>query len=125
MVRRSRRALPPVTYCAFEGDDQEMHTDGTVNYMKRVILRECVVPKLNEFFSGLEDMFGGGRASRGPVSMRFEHTPAPKPARPIHGPEPPDMDIVEFICCAKKIKVSQGWTDIRLCPFCLSEVRVV
>jgi len=111
-------------YCAFEGDDQEMHTDATINYMKRVIYRECMMPKLNQFFSGLEDIFGG-RGSGGLVSLRFEHNPLPKPVRPIHGPEPPDMDIVEFICCAKKIKVSQGWADIRTCPFCSAQVRIV
>jgi len=111
-------------YCAFPGKDQDMHTDETVNYLKRVILREVVMPQLNDFFSGLENIFGRG-GSRGQVSIRFEHTPGVKALRPIHGPEPPDMDIVEFICCGKKAKVAGGWTDVQVCVFCGAEVIVL
>jgi hypothetical protein len=111
-------------YCAFAGADQNMHTDETVSYLKRVILRECLMPQLNKVFSGWEDMFDG-RTSGRLVSMRFEHTPGLRAARPFHGPEPPDMDIVDFICCGKKVKVSHGWTGIQVCVFCGADVRVV
>jgi hypothetical protein len=112
-------------YCGFEGRDQDMHTEETFNYFKRVILRECALPRLNHFFADLEDTFAGFPRG-GLVAVEFRHTPGLKPVRPIHGPEPPDMEIIELLCCGKKLKLPvAAVTKLGACPFCNSEVRLM
>ena len=46
------------------------------------------------------------------------------PCRPIHGPEPADMKIVEFLCCGKRVKLSEHWYDVSECPFCRTGVVI-
>lgn len=118
---------PPPLRCPFCGDaagGSEMHTEATVEYLKRLVYREYVAPQLNRFFSGLEDSFGRGRSSGGflSISLEFHHSRSLLPVRPIHGPEAPDLKIVEFLCCGKRIKVSDRWVDIRTCTFCSTDV---
>jgi hypothetical protein len=103
-----------------------MHTEETVTYLKRVLNRELVIPLLNKFAAGLEKSIGGGMHSGGlfSVSVEFKHSAPVLPVRPIHGPEPADQEIVTFLCCGKKVKISEGWTGLRTCPFCGAEVAL-
>ena len=52
-------------YCAHVAASSEMHTEEAVAYLKRLVHREVVIPLLNQFTSGLEDMFPGGGHSGG------------------------------------------------------------
>lgn len=101
-----------------------MHTEETVAYLKRVVCRELVAPQVNKLLSDLDKSYGSGGDTGGlfSVSVEFEHSRSMLPTRPIHGPEPADYKIVTFLCCGKKIKVSEGWTDIHMCSFCGAEV---
>jgi hypothetical protein len=115
-------------YCQDVAEASEMHTEETIDYLKRFAYRDYAVPKLNKMFSELEDDFGRGGGSSGgfiSISVSFKHEPIPKPLRPIHGPEPADMKIVDFLCCGKKIKVADGWMGINLCTFCGAEVALM
>jgi len=111
-------------YCEHEAARSEMHTEETVAYLKRFVVREYVQPMLNNAFSGLAGSLG--RGSRGGfISVRFEHTRSHLVVRPIHGPEPADFVIVEFLCCGKKMKVRETWQDVRSCIFCGAEAAVL
>lgn len=44
-------------YCAHVAPPSDMHTEETVDYLKRLINREIVIPQLNRFTSDLEDRF--------------------------------------------------------------------
>jgi hypothetical protein len=116
-------------YCQDVAEASEMHTEETIDYLKRFAYRDYAVPKLNEMFSDLEDSIGRGGSSGGggflSISISFKHEPIPKPPRPIHGPEPADMKIVEFLCCGKKIKVSDRWMGVTACTFCGTEVALI
>jgi hypothetical protein len=68
-----------------------MHTEETINYLKRTVYRDYVVPMINKQFSDLEDSIGRNRGGGGgflSVSVSFKHEPIPIPPRPIHGPAP-------------------------------------
>ena len=101
-----------------------MLTEETMTYLKRIVYREYVLPQLNRMFAGLADSFGGSKRSGGlfSVSIEFNHSRAILPVRPIHGPEPSDMKIVTFLCCKKKIKLSEHWSDVPSCSFCGTRV---
>lgn len=107
-------------YCAHEDSSAEMQTGETVEYLKRIVYREYVLPQMNQLFSGLEDSIGSSGSSGGmfSISFEFKHNRAILPSRPFHGPEPADMKIINFTCCQKKIKVSESLMDIDLCSFC-------
>jgi hypothetical protein len=114
-------------YCGVEDECVHMHTEETVVYLKRIINRELVLPLVNRWASGLEHAIGG-RAHPGgllSISVKFKHSPSALSVRPIHGPEPADYKIVTFLCCAKKIKISDNWTDVRVCSFCGAEVALI
>ena len=112
-------------YCAYEDQVVQMHTEETLTYLKRIIRRELAIPLLNRWASGLEESFDGGGRSGGLFSVSFKHTRFLLPVRPMHGPEPPDLKIVTFLCCGKKAKISEGWTDVRACVFCGAEVMLI
>lgn len=114
-------------YCQHDEEASNTFTEETVQYLKRILYREYVLPKLNRVFSGLEDSFGQHRASGGflSISMEFKHNRIMQPVRPIHGPDSCDFKIVEFLCCGKKIKVSEGWNALNICSFCGTEVAVI
>lgn len=123
---------PPSTiwcpFCSHEDASSEMHTEGTIEYLKRLVYREYVLPQINRLFSGLEDSTRGGSSSKGgflSISLEFKHSRMPLPPRPIHGPEPGDLKIVEFLCCGKRIKVSELWMDIPVCTYCATPVAVI
>jgi len=123
--RRPDRIRCP--YCAYGGESVQMHTEETVAYFRRIIRRELVIPMLNKWASGLEESLGGGGHSGGLFSMSVEvkHSRSVLPVRPMHGPEPPDLKIVTFLCCGKKIKIADGWTDVRVCSYCGTEVALI
>jgi hypothetical protein len=112
-------------YCEYQSPEAEMHTEETVAYLKRVLYREYVLPMVNRSFADLEQSFGSQHRSSSFVSVRFEHNRAPLPVRPIHGPEPADLKIVEFVCCGSQAKISDAWTDLRVCIFCGTDVFLV
>lgn len=113
-------------YCQHIAKASEMHTDETVDYLKRFVYREYMVPMINSTFSDLEDSIAGGQSSGGflSVSVSLKHDPIPVPPRPIHGPEPPDMKIVNFLCCGEQIKIADAWTEIGMCIYCRSRVAL-
>jgi len=114
-------------YCQHSAEANEMHTEETIEYLKRFVYRDYVVPMLNSTFSGLEDSIGGGQSGGGflSVSVSFKHEPMPIPPRPIHGPEPADMKIVDFLCCEKQIKVADTWVELDECIYCRTRVTLM
>lgn len=106
-------------YCLYSAEGSMMHTEETIEYLKRVVYRDYVLPMINRTFSGLEDSIGRG----GLVS--FEHNPTPIPPRPIHGPEPADMKIVDFLCCGKQMKIVDNWMDVSECIYCRAQVALI
>ena len=111
-------------YCGHEDTPSEMHTEATVAYLKRFVNREIVIPQLNKFSAGLEDLVGGGQ-SGGFLSISWKSTRTILPPRPIHGPEPPDFKIIDFLCCSKKIKLADTCTAIEACTYCGTPVGVL
>jgi hypothetical protein len=111
-------------YCGYEGEGAKMHTEETMRYLKRIISREYVGPTINRLTSAMGESFGSRRQSGGflSLSVEFKQSRAVLGPRPIHGPEPGDFKIVEFLCCGKRIKVSEAWTGLRVCSFCGTEV---
>lgn len=107
-------------YCHHIAEASEMHTEETVEYLKRFAYRDYALPMINKMFSELEDSFPGGSSGGGlfSISVSFKHERSPLPPRPIHGPEPADMKIVDFLCCGKKIKIRDRWEDVSLCSYC-------
>lgn len=113
-------------YCGHTDRSVEMYTADTVDYMKRVVYRECVLPLLSNIFGGFEDSFGSRRRSSGPIaiSMSFNHERDPLPPRPSHGPEAPDQKIVEFLCCGERAKIDEAWHGVERCIYCGTPVAL-
>jgi hypothetical protein len=109
-------------YCDHKSLASETITDETRAYLHRLITRELVLPMVHKAFRGL-DNFSSPRG--GFFSVEFRHERSILPPRPIHGPELPDMRIVEFLCCGEKIKVSEAWTGVKVCTFCGTPVVLV
>lgn len=114
-------------YCSHHDQAQHMMTKEIMDYLKRIAYREYVLPMMNQMFSRLQDSFGGSKRSGGFISfsVEFKHTRTIAPVRPIHGPEPADFKIVTFLCCNKKIKLSEYWMDVSLCSFCGTQVVLI
>jgi sarcosine oxidase delta subunit len=114
-------------YCQHDEETSRTFTEETVQYLKRILYREYVLPKMNRLFSGLEGSLPRQRASGGmfSISVEFKHNRMMQPVRPIHGPDSSDFKIVVFLCCGKKIKVSEAWNALSICSFCGTEVAVV
>jgi hypothetical protein len=124
------KTSPPVElacpYCGYSAAGADFHTRETVEYLKRLLYREYVLPLVNETFSGLADSIGG-RQSSGFLSMsfQFKHSRPLLPPRPIHGPEVGDMKIVTFLCCGKELKVTENWWAIDKCSYCGAAVTLL
>jgi hypothetical protein len=99
-----------------------MLTTETIEYLHRHIFREVVLPMTKDLFSGLDGLGGG---SGGFINIKVEHSRSIDPPRPIHGPEPPDMSIIDFVCCGRRAKVAGRWNRITQCLYCGSPVAVV
>lgn len=111
-------------YCGQQAESRQMLTEETMTYLKRIVYREYVLPKVNRMFAGIADSFGAPKRAGGflSLSVEFTHSRSLLPARPIHGPEPADMKIVTFLCCKKQIKISERWSDVPLCSHCGTRV---
>jgi hypothetical protein len=114
-------------YCQHVAEAKEMHTEETVAYFKRIALREYGLPKLHKMLAAFSESLarvgrGGGHSS---VSISSKYERPPLPPRPIYGPDAPDMMIVYFQCCGKRIKVVEGWKDISLCTYCKTRVLFI
>jgi hypothetical protein len=109
-------------YCGHHAESSDMLSDEVLQYIKRHIIREFVLPMTNKMFSGLENT---GSKKGGFLSIEFIFDKSIYPPRPIHGPEPADMKIVEFLCCNNRAKVSEKWNLIDRCIFCGTEVTLV
>jgi hypothetical protein len=114
-------------YCGDRAESRQMLTEETVTYLKRIVHREYVLPQLSRMFAGLADSFGGQKQSGGLLSLSIElkHSRSVLPVRPMHGPEPADLKIVTLLCCNKKIKISEYWSDAPFCSFCGTRVVLV
>jgi hypothetical protein len=109
-------------YCQHDAEASEMLTQEIIAYLHRFVMREHVLPMMNNMFSELDDV---GSRSGGFISVRFEHSRSIYPPRPIHGPEPPDMKIIEFMCCGKRAKVAENWNGVDKCVFCGTPITLV
>jgi len=114
-------------YCGDRAESLEMLTEETMAYLKRIVYREFVLPQLNRTFADLADSFGGQKQSDGllSLSIEFNHSRSVLPVRPMHGPEPADQKTIRLLCCNKKIKISEHWSNVALCSFCGSRVVLV
>lgn len=114
-------------YCEHRAESSDTLTSTFEDYLKRYAMREYVLPKVNAMLSGFTDSFPrNSRRSGGLISLEinFEHDKAVLPPRPIAGPEPPDMTIVELLCCNKRAKMLDNWYGLRRCPYCGTEVAL-
>ncbi len=109
-------------YCGEDTDASDTLTEDTIEYAKRLILREFILPQIHQTFSGLNSKRS---LSKGLISMKLSYTRSMLPPRPIHGPEPPDMKIIHYLCCDKKAKVSEDWHGVNSCTYCGESVQVV
>lgn len=109
-------------YCYAVSESYETLPEEAINYVRRFAMREILTPLLNRMFGDLEDSIGGGG---GFISISFKHTRGTDEPRPIHGPDAPDMKIIEFLCCGKRAKVADEWCNVSLCIYCKTEVALV
>lgn len=113
-------------YCEYRAESSEMMTSTFSSYLERFIMRECVLPKLYGVLSDVAQSSSTGRThkSRGllNISIVFDFNEPILPPRPISGPEPPDMTIVDLLCCNRRIKILDSWYALRLCSYCRAEV---
>lgn len=114
-------------YCRHSAEASEMHTEETIEYLKMFAYRDYAMPMIDRMLSDFADSFGsrGGGGGFISFSVSFEHKRPPTPPRPIHGPEPADMKIINFLCCGKKLKVADRWDDVSACIFCGTRVALV
>lgn len=113
-------------YCSHRAESGNMLTNEFQVYLKRFVIREYVLPKINNMFSdfanGLKSSSRSNSFIKFEIKADFENT---LPVRPISGPEPPDMTKVELLCCGRTIKIYDGWFGLEQCPFCEAEVRII
>ena len=121
-VERGTADLLHCPYCCQAIEASDTLTAETLNYLRRFMMREIVLPMTTKMLSGLDDI---GKSSGGFISISIEHTRSIYPPRPIHGPEPPDMKIVEFLCCGRKAKVADNWLGTTQCVFCGTPVALI
>jgi len=112
-------------YCSHRTEASAMLPEDLFYYFKRLLMRELVIPMLNRTFGELEETFGRSSRSGSLISIHMEYSRGVLPPRPIHGPEPPDMKIVEFLCCGKRIKVAEQWDGIRACTYCATPILLI
>jgi transcription elongation factor Elf1 len=113
-------------YCNHHAESGEMLTEEFLTYLKRFVMREYVLPQINNLFADFAD--GIMSTSRSNSFLRLEvkaDNDNVLPPRPISGPEPPDMTKVEMLCCGQVIKVYDSWFDLEECPFCGSKVQII
>jgi hypothetical protein len=109
-------------YCRHIAETSEMLTEEMMTYIHRHLMREVVLLRVRKAFSSLDDI---GKRSGGFISMRIECSRSIDPPRPLHGPEPPDIKIVDLLCCGKKAKVTDNWHQVEECIFCGTKVILI
>lgn len=112
-------------YCGHRAEASTMLPEDLRRYFKHLLMREVVMPMLHRTFGELEETFGRSSRPGTLFSVRMEYSRGALPQRPIHGPEPPDMKIVEFLCCGKRIKVVEQWYGIRACTYCETPILLI
>lgn len=108
-------------YCEHRTGTSDMLTLTFHSYLRRYMMREAILPQIRKMFSELADSSKRHRSrSKGLFSLtvEFKADDSLLPPRPISGPEPPDMTIVELLCCGKQAKILDGWRDLITCPYC-------
>lgn len=110
-------------YCEYFAESSDMLTQIFVSYLQRYVTREFILPQINKMFSDFDSKSrsSGSRSKGFGIEMKLEYSKSVLPPRPISGPEPPDMIIVELLCCNKKIKIIDGYA-LNLCPYCGTNV---
>jgi len=114
--------------CPYFGDESphgEMLTEEAVRYLHRLLMREIVIPRFNQAISRGLGGSGRSRDSGRLVSMTLEHHRSLRPCRPIHGPEPPDMKVVDFLCCGRKAKIEKRWYSLKKCIYCQTSITLI
>jgi uncharacterized Zn-finger protein len=112
-------------YCQHEAESGDMLTAYFGEYLKRLIMREYVLPKVNGMLSDFTDGLKSGTRSNSFIRLEVSSSGFALPLRPISGPEAPDMTIVEMLCCGKRVKIYDDWYDLEKCPYCGENVRIV
>jgi hypothetical protein len=102
-----------------------MFTEEAIRYLHRHLIREVVLPMLDQTSSRAFDGGSRSRTSGGLVSMSLEYNRSLRRCRPIHGPEPPDMKSIVFLCCGRRAKVASRRHRIEGCPYCKTAVAFV
>ena len=110
-----RESVLNCPYCAFQAEASKMLTQETVDYLHRHLTREYVLPMIDKAFAPLSNI---GNRSGGLISIRCEYRRSLLPARPIHGPELPDMRVIAFLCCGRRAKVADRWNATGICVYC-------
>jgi hypothetical protein len=109
-------------YCEFQAEASKMLTQETIDYLHRHFTREYVLPMFDKAFAPLNNI---GSRSGGFLSISLEYKRSLLPARPIHGPELPDMQIIHFLCCDKRAKVAENWTAVEFCTYCGTQITLM
>src|SRR5258705_1045244 len=107
-------------YCRYSAESSEMHTEETIEYLKRFAYRDYALPMLNRMFSDFADSLTGGSGSGGfiSISISVDHNKLPLPPRPLHEPEPGDMKIGGILCFWGTGKVVATLIDRNVCMVC-------
>jgi predicted RNA-binding Zn-ribbon protein involved in translation (DUF1610 family) len=108
-------------YCREEIKSSATFTEEMVAYIHNIANREIVLAMINNVFGSLNDI----RTSGGGISVSLTHERGILPPYPIHGPEPPDMIQVEFLCCKKRAKVLENLSNMQSCIYCGIPVLIV
>jgi hypothetical protein len=112
-------------YCGRESETSDTLTEETLTYLKRFVIREVIAPIAKKLLSAIGDSFGGSRSSDGFISFEFRYKRSILSPRPIHGPDPADMKIIDLQCCKKKVKISENWNGMEACPFCKVQIAII
>ena len=111
-------------FCGHGTASSEALPEDLLLYIRRILLREIMLPVLDRTFGSLAGELGGSPGRNSFFSVRFDYSRGMLPARPIHGPEPRDMKTVVLLCCGRRFKVSESWYDIDVCPYCETAIRL-
>ena len=109
-------------YCGEQSEASDFLTQDFNRYLERYVYCEVILPRINGMFEDLADSIGYQKSGGGflSIELSMEFNRSLNPPRPISGPEPPDMKIVDLFCCNKEIKILDNWNCGIYCPYCSS-----
>lgn len=109
-------------YCGEQSEASDFLTQDFNRYLERYVYCEVILPRINGMFEDLADSIGYQKSGGGflSIELSMEFNRSLNPPRPISGPEPPDMKIVDLFCCNKEIKIQESWNCEIYCPYCSS-----